>query len=251
MPRIASSPSTSRRRVPTARGERVLQEQYGTTARAGAFYSNQMLDHLNDAMRGFLERMDMVFVSTADAEGACDSSFRAGPAGFFHVLDDRTLAYAEYRGNGVMASLGNLQENPHIGLMFLDFFRDKIGLHINGRAALVSPEEFGQRPDSTIAADQSRSFTDRQVELWVVVDVDEAYIHCSKHIPLLRKATAQASVPRGADETVVKRGDYFKAASNRRAAADKARVRGNPEMPPEELVCIDPAAAARTSRRSA
>jgi len=107
-----------------------------------------MLDHLNEGMQSFVNRMELVFISTSDARGDCDSSFRAGPSGFISVLSDKTLAYPEYRGNGVMASLGNMRENRHVGLLFLDFFRDKIGLHVNGSATMLSPLEFSQRSDA-------------------------------------------------------------------------------------------------------
>ena len=63
----------------------------------------------------------MFFLATADGHGECDVSFRAGEAGFVHVLDEKILVYPEYRGNGVMASLGNITENPHAGLLFIDF----------------------------------------------------------------------------------------------------------------------------------
>ena len=86
-------------------------------------------------------RMEMVFIATADASGDCDASLRAGSPGFLRVLDDRTLAYPEYRGNGVMASLGNLSENPHIGLLMIDFVEDLIGLHVNGRAHVLDNDD--------------------------------------------------------------------------------------------------------------
>ena len=47
------------------------------------------------------------------------------------------LAYPEYRGNGVLASLGNISENPHVGMLMVDFSEDVIGLHVNGRARIV------------------------------------------------------------------------------------------------------------------
>lgn len=70
-------------------------------------------------MIAFLARQEMMFVATADAKGESDSSFRAGHAGFVKALDERTVAYPEYRGNGVMASLGNISENPRVGLLFV------------------------------------------------------------------------------------------------------------------------------------
>ena len=86
-------------------------------------------------------RRNWFFVSTADAAGNCDCSIRAGPPGFRHcVVDERTLAYPEYRGNGVMASVGNIAENGHIGLLFVDFFRSTVGCHVNGEASVVENE---------------------------------------------------------------------------------------------------------------
>jgi uncharacterized protein len=88
---------------------------------ARAFYRHQVLDHLNAAMRAFVARQEMMFVATSDAKGEADSSFRAGHPGFVKVLDERTVLYPEYRGNGVMASLGNILEDPHVELLFVGF----------------------------------------------------------------------------------------------------------------------------------
>src|SRR5215831_8806968 len=102
---------------PGSQGEHILQERYGTGERAGQFYDNQFSDQLTPKMIEFIGRMEMAFIATSDAAGECDCSFRAGTAGFLRVLDERTVAYPEFRGNGVMASLGNVLENPHIGIL--------------------------------------------------------------------------------------------------------------------------------------
>src|SRR5919112_6123295 len=86
-------------------GERQLQDRLGTRERADAFHALQTLRHLNDAMRNFIGRQEMMFLATADAAGDCDSTFRSGPPGFVRVLDEQHLSWPEYRGNGVMASL--------------------------------------------------------------------------------------------------------------------------------------------------
>ena len=126
-------------------GERVLQKQYGSDDRANDFYDTQMRNHLNERMVKLIDRQEMMFIATADANGECDSSFRAGPPGFVVVLDDKTLIYPEYRGNGVYASLGNISENPHVGILFVDFFDSTIGLHVNGKAKMVDNELMMQR----------------------------------------------------------------------------------------------------------
>ena len=133
-----TTPLLARQALPGSRGEHELQERYGTRSRAEAFYKHQVLRYLNPPMRSFIARQEMFFLATADGHGECDVSFRAGEAGFVHVLNEKILAFPEYRGNGVLASLGNISENPHAGLLFIDFIRDKIGLHVNGAARILS-----------------------------------------------------------------------------------------------------------------
>jgi hypothetical protein len=157
----------------------------------------------------FIERMELVFVATANGRGDCDASLRAGPPGFIRVLDDLHLAYPEYRGNGVMASLGNIDENPHVGLLMVDFARDRIGLHVNGRAVIVENDELcGRFPDLP----QDR-MPGRRPERWVVVAVEEAYVHCRKHIPHMVPVEGRRAW--GTDDAARKGGDYFGARSSR------------------------------------
>jgi len=123
--------------LPGSQGEHLPRCAYGTKARAARFYADQVRDRPLPAMVEFIGRMEMMFVATSDGHGDCDASPRAGPPGFVQVLDDGHLAHPEYRGNGVHASLGNISENPHVGLLMVDFERDLIGLHVNGRARVV------------------------------------------------------------------------------------------------------------------
>jgi predicted pyridoxine 5'-phosphate oxidase superfamily flavin-nucleotide-binding protein len=173
-------------------GERELQDRLGTRERADAFQARQALPQLNDRMRHFIGRQQMMFLATADAGGGCDSTFRAGPPGFVRVLDEEHLSWPEYRGNGVLASLGNVTENGHVGLLFIDF-QDVIGLHVNGTAEIV------EDPD-----EQADTAPGQRARLWVVTRVQEAYIHCAKHIPRMARIPRQ----RGAEQAA-KKSDYF------------------------------------------
>ena len=188
-----------------SQGERELQQKYGSQQRAERFYDRQVQDHLTEKMQALIRRQEMVFVATADAQGNCDCSPRFGKPGFVTVIDEKTVAYPEFRGNGVLASLGNIHENPHIGLVFVDFLETTVGLHVNGRARtcgadqapvpLSLEKEYGTMPSGPL------------VERWVVVEVEEAYIHCSKHVPLLRKM--EKHVMWGTDDPKAKSDDYF------------------------------------------
>ncbi|MDT0327629.1 pyridoxamine 5'-phosphate oxidase family protein [Nocardiopsis lambiniae] len=194
---------TSQNHSTGTEGERYVQHVMGTTERAERFYRDQMLDHLNAEMRAFIARQEMLFIATADGRGECDSSFRAGPPGFVHVIDDRTLAFPEYRGNGVFASAGNMSQNPHIGLMFLDFLRDRIGLHVNGRVKIMEDERLRDHVRDLPLPE----VPGQRAQMWVLVQVEEAYIHCRKHIPHLRKVGAEEDW--GTDDTLRKGGDFF------------------------------------------
>ncbi|MEV5770722.1 pyridoxamine 5'-phosphate oxidase family protein [Streptomyces antimycoticus] len=172
---------------PGSDGEHLLQRRLDTVDRADRFYDDQVLDHLNARMREFIDRQEMFFLATSDGHGECDNTFRAGPPGFLRVLDARTLTYPEYRGNGVLASLGNIQENPHVGILMVDFFRDRIGLHVNGRARVVEDAEMREAHPG-LPVDPVPG---RRAVVWVEVTLEEAYIHCAKHIPHLQKVPAQ------------------------------------------------------------
>ncbi len=209
-------------------GERALQAAHGTADRAQRFYDQQVLDHLNERMIDFVRAQEMVFVATADAHGECDATFRAGPAGFVHVVGPSRLMWPEYRGNGVLASLGNISENAHVGLLFMDFVRDVIGLHVNGRATIMEDAQArAECPELPVDP-----VPGRRAERWVVVDVEEAYIHCAKHIPRMVKAPRERAW--GTDDVRRKGGDFFGAAASAVPAVLAAVVHGGAEDVAEE-----------------
>ena len=195
-------------RYPGFDGERRAQNMFGTGRRAMAFYQNQVMNEMNVIMQEFIARQEMVFIATADAKGKCDSSFRAGTGGFVQILDSKTLAYPEYRGNGVMASVGNILENPQIGLMFIDFIQSTVGLHVNGKARILPNEDVGAMPGVPQAMlDAAHIKGGRHPKCWVIVEIEEAYIHCSKHVPRMKKVDKQLHW--GTDDEDHKGGDFF------------------------------------------
>jgi uncharacterized protein len=215
-------------RPPGSEGERLLQERYGTADRARRFYEGQFSDRLTERMIEFIGRMEMAFIATSDAEGDCDCSFRAGEAGFLRVLDERTVAYPELRGNGVMASMGNILENPHIGIFLVDFTRDLIGLHINGEAQVITPAEM-QELDRDLPEPSAPA--GKKPVHWVLIRVTEAYIHCSKHIP---KLVPQSRVRHwGTDSPRHKGGDYFGAIA---AKQEPAAALASAPVPEDALI---------------
>lgn len=119
-------------------GSRVLQDRFDTRRLADRidekFLSRGMLGPDD---RAFIERMDMFFLATADADGRPQCSYKGGDPGFVRVLDERTLCFPNYDGNGMYLSMGNLLENPHVGMLFIDFLSARPSrLRVNGIASI-------------------------------------------------------------------------------------------------------------------
>ncbi len=116
-------------------GARRLQDQFESRRLADRLEAVRVHTAFSDRDRALIARSAMFFLATADADGRPDCSYKGGLPGFVRVLDEQTLAFPDYDGNGMFRSLGNIRVNPHVGLLFIDF--EQPGrLRINGTAAL-------------------------------------------------------------------------------------------------------------------
>jgi uncharacterized protein len=124
--------------VPYHAGSRSLQDRFDTRRLADRldekFLSRPIIDPDD---RAFIERMDMFFLATADADGLPQCSYKGGEPGFVRVLDERTVAFPNYDGNGMYLSMGNLLLNPSVGMLFIDFVSAVPSrLRLNGIASI-------------------------------------------------------------------------------------------------------------------
>ena len=104
-------------------GSRSLQDRFDTRALADRIDGLLVSDTIDERDRDFIEDRDMFFLATADAEGRPTCSYKGGEPGFVRVLDEHTLAFPNYDGNGMYLSTGNVLVNPDVGLLFIDFER--------------------------------------------------------------------------------------------------------------------------------
>jgi predicted pyridoxine 5'-phosphate oxidase superfamily flavin-nucleotide-binding protein len=184
---------------PQSGGEFLAQELYGSRERADRFYRDQMLDRLTPQMVEFLGDQTEMVVASVDTDGRPDASIRFGEPGFVGVVDERTVAWPELRGNGVMTTVGNLLKNPPAHLMFLDRVA-RIGLHLRGFTRVLELDEAAEEfPQLT-----TREFPGRGPERWVAMHLSNTYIHCRKHFP-----KTDGAVEWGTDDPRAKGGDYF------------------------------------------
>ena len=116
-------------------GNRRLQDRFDTRRLADRIEERLLRAAFTAEDRAFIEARDMFFLATADEHGMPQCSYKGGDPGFVRIVDDSTLAFPNYDGNGTYLSLGNLLVNPQVGILFIDFQRPK-RLRVNGVASL-------------------------------------------------------------------------------------------------------------------
>jgi predicted pyridoxine 5'-phosphate oxidase superfamily flavin-nucleotide-binding protein len=180
-------------------GSRRLQDAFDTRRLADRldekFVQRGFID---DDDRAFIERMDMFFLATADAEGRPQCSFKGGEPGFVSVLDEHTIAFPNYDGNGMYLSMGNALVNPHVGLLFVDFVSKRPSrLRLNGVARIDERDEL-------MAAFPEAQFVVR-------VRATQVFPNCPRYIHRMALVERSRFVPRAGVETPVpdwKRSDW-------------------------------------------
>lgn len=116
-------------------GSRRLQDRFDSRRIADRLEQVTLHTTITDDDRAFIERCCMFFLATADEAGAPDCSYKGGMPGFVRVLDERTLAFPDYDGNGMFRSLGNILVRAPVGLLFIDFERPN-RLRVHGVATV-------------------------------------------------------------------------------------------------------------------
>ena len=89
---------------------RQLQDAYDTRRLADRLDESLLHDTFQPSDKDFIERMDMFFLATVDARGHANCSYKGGEPGFVCVVDEHTLAFPNYDGNGMYLSMGNIDE---------------------------------------------------------------------------------------------------------------------------------------------
>lgn len=114
---------------------RQFQDDFDTRRLADRLAELVVRSQFNDEDREFIHKQSMFFLATADAEGFPDCSYKGGAPGFVQVVDDETLVFPSYDGNGMFKSVGNISANPRVGLLFLDVENPR-RLRVNGTATV-------------------------------------------------------------------------------------------------------------------
>lgn len=127
------------------------------------------IDRLDAHCRALIARSPFVLVASADRAGHVEVSPKGDPAGFVQVLDERTLAIPERPGNRRALTFSNVLQNAKVGLLFVVPGKAET-LRVNGRAAIVHDRWLRER----------MAVAGKLPDLALVVDVAEAFVHCTK-----------------------------------------------------------------------
>lgn len=169
-------------------GNRHFQDRFDTRRLADRIDQRLVRDTIDDDDRAFIERMDMFFLATADAEGSPNCSYKGGDPGFVRVLDPQTIAFPSYDGNGMYLSMGNVLANPRVGLLFIDFERGK-RMRLNGVASIDEADPLlAEYPEA---------------QLVVRVRATEVFPNCPRYIHQMRLVERSRFVPHTECETPI------------------------------------------------
>lgn len=167
---------------------RKLQREFDTERLADRIEERLFHEAITADDKAFIERLDMFFLATADAEGRPNCSYKGGDPGFVRVLDPQTLAFPTYDGNGMYLSMGNTLANPEVGLLFIDFEKQK-RMRLNGTARI--------EPASSVEPAYP------EAQFVVKVSVRQVFPNCPRYIHKMQLVERSQFVPHAAVTTPV------------------------------------------------
>ena len=101
-------------------GHRQLQEEFQSTALADRLEEIIVVPALDADAQAFISQQDHFFLTTVDADGFPTVSYKGGNSGFVQIVDETTLLFPCFDGNGMWLSMGNIADHPKIGMLFIN-----------------------------------------------------------------------------------------------------------------------------------
>ncbi len=167
-------------------GNRQLQDQFETRPLADRLQSGIIQAVITPEDAAFIEAQNYVFLATVDDKGQANCSYKGGDVGIVKVLDETTLAFPIYDGNGMFMSAGNVLVNGQVGLLFIDFNR-QARVRVNGEASIIENDPLiSHWPEASLV---------------IRVKVRETFPNCPRYIHKMQLVEPSKFVPKAACET--------------------------------------------------
>jgi uncharacterized protein len=161
--------------------QRYWQDRFDTRRVADRIDELLVSERIDDNTKAFIESRDMFFLATCDADGNPQCSYKGGDPGFLRVVDERTLAFPVYDGNGMFLSLGNIRAHANVGMLFIDFEQPN-RVRVNGVATVDLDDPL--RAEMTGAT------------LVVRVRTTQVFPNCSRYIHKMQLVERSKFVPK-------------------------------------------------------
>jgi len=167
-------------------GNRQLQDAFDTRRLADRLQAGIIQAVITPPDAEFIEAQNMFFLATVDDKGQANCSYKGGDKGLVRVVDETTLAFPIYDGNGMFMSAGNVLVNGEVGLLFIDFER-QARVRVNGLASIT--------PQDPLLANWP------EARLVVRVKVRETFPNCPRYIHKMQLVETSGFVPKEQCET--------------------------------------------------
>ncbi len=170
------------------KGNREFQDQFDSQKLADLLDGIIVHDAVTDEERGFIESRDMLFISTVDEQGRPTVSYKGGEVGFVRVIDEKTIAFPGYDGNGMFLTAGNIAVNNDVGLLFIDFENPQ-RLRLHGTARIT--------PNDILL----NEYVD--AKYIIRVTVRNLFVNCPRYIHQYKKIEQSLYIPKEGCETPI------------------------------------------------
>jgi uncharacterized protein len=144
--------------------------------RPSARVQQKVQPRMNADVQAFIRRAPFLVMATSDAAGRCDASPRGGTPGFVAILDERHLLLPDVKGNRLFQSYLNVEQNPHVGLLFMIPGSDRT-VRVNGTATVLDDAEVRRHIEGLSLHNPDENAILLQ---GLLIEVEEAYGHCPR-----------------------------------------------------------------------
>ena len=165
---------------------RDFQDRFDTRRLSDAITAATVHDFISDSDARFIGAVDMFFIASQGANGSLDCSYKGGEPGFVRVVDEHTIAFPNYDGNGQYMTAGNIAETGKVGILFIDWV-SQWRMRLNGSASI----DFNDPLKSEWP----------EAQFVVRVRAEEVFPNCQRYVHRMDLVERSVFVPKAGCET--------------------------------------------------
>ena len=167
---------------------RNLQRQFDSEKLADRLEELIVFEKLSEESQRFIGQQNMFFIATINEMGQPTVSYKGGEQGFVKVLNEKTIAFPGYDGNGMFLTAGNILRNSEVGLLFINFEHPK-RLRVHGKASIHLEDELLSEY--------------HEAKYMVRIEITNVFDNCSRYIHKMHTLETSPFVPKAGCDTPI------------------------------------------------